>query len=87
MVGVLPIDITQADDVLGLHFGEVGGPASSDADTEDVELVAWRDLLFFSFLGVFSPAMMMFGATAMPAATAVPVFRKERLDISLLISV
>ena len=29
--------------------------------------------------------MMMLGATASPAATAVPVLRNERLDISLLI--
>ena len=50
VVGVLPVNVAESDDVFCLHFGEVSRSASSDADTEDVELVAWRDLLFLLLL-------------------------------------
>ena len=50
VVGVFPVHVAETDDVFGLHLCEVGGSASSDADTEDVQLVARGDFLFLFLL-------------------------------------
>ena len=39
VVGIFPVDIAQTYDVLGFHLGKVSCSATSDTDTEDVELV------------------------------------------------
>ena len=40
VVGIFPVHVAQADDVLALHRLQVGGTAAADADAQNVEFVA-----------------------------------------------
>ena len=44
-VSVLPVDVAESDEVLGLHFPEVSGSTATDTDTEDVQFVDGSDFL------------------------------------------
>ena len=74
VVGIFPVDVAQADDVLAFEAAEHRRAAAADTDTQDVEFVA----LCPNFLPKTVP-----GTTAKPIAAAAPFFRNFLLDISL----